>query len=123
MFNERAGDRELGTLLRPGNMVNLQRWLWASRLDLLAAHPVTASVDDWLTALTAAAAAVLHFVQPPGTPDEVQLTVSAVRFEYQASRGTGSARRSWPTTANRPTSASTCSRPRTSGRRPRRRCR
>lgn len=83
--NERAGDRELGTLLRPGNTVNLQRWLWGKQaLDLLAAYPVTASVDDWLTALTPLQPRQYSISSSPlEHPDEVQLTVSAVRFEYQ----------------------------------------
>ena len=83
--NERAGDRELATLLRRGNTVNLQRWLWGKQaLDVLAEYPVTASVDDWLPALTRLRPRQYSIASSPlAHPDEVHLTVSAVRFQYQ----------------------------------------
>jgi len=89
--NERAGDRELATLLRQGNTVNLQRWAWGKQaLDVLAAYPVTASVEDWLAALTRLQPRQYSIASSPlAHPDEVHLTVSAVRFEYQGQQRNG----------------------------------
>ncbi len=83
--NERAGDRELGTLLRQGNTVNLQRWLWGKQaIDVLAEYPVTAPVDDWLTMLPRLQPRQYSISSSPlEHPGEVHLTVSAVRYEYQ----------------------------------------
>ena len=89
--NERAGDRELATLLRQGNSVNLQRWLWGKQaIDVLAAYPVTASTNDWLPALNRLQPRQYSISSSPlAHPDEVQLTVSAVRYEYQGQQRNG----------------------------------
>ena len=89
--NERAGDRELATLLRTGNTVNLQRWLWGKQaIDVLAAYPVTASASDWLPALNRLQPRPYSISSSPlAHPDEVHLTVSAVRFEYQGRQRNG----------------------------------
>ncbi len=83
--NERAGDRELGTLMRQGNTVNLQRWLWGKQaVDVLAQYPVTASVEEWLSVLPRLQPRQYSISSSPlEHPTEVHLTVSAVRFEYQ----------------------------------------
>ena len=83
--NERAGDRELGTLLRQGNTVNLQRWLWGKQaVDVLAEYPVAASVEDWVRVLSRLQPRQYSISSSPlEHPSEVQLTVSAVRYEYR----------------------------------------
>jgi sulfite reductase (NADPH) flavoprotein alpha-component len=83
--NERAGDRELGTLLRQGNTVNLQRWLWGKQaVDVLAQYPVSAPVQDWVSMLPRLQPRQYSISSSPlEHPGEVHLTVSAVRFEYQ----------------------------------------
>ncbi len=90
-IGERAGDRELTTLLRAGNTVNLQRWLWGKQaLDVLAEYPVTASVDEWLPALSRLQPRQYSISSSPlALPGEVHLTVSAVRFEYQGHQRNG----------------------------------
>ena len=83
--NERAGDRELGTLLRPGNTVNLQRWLWGQQaVDVLGRYPVRAPAEDWLAVLPRLQPRPYSISSSPlEHPGEVHLTVSAVRFEYE----------------------------------------
>ena len=83
--NERARDRELGTLLRQGNTVNLQRWLWGKQaVDVLADYPVVAPVEEWLAMLPRLQPRQYSISSSPlEHPGEVHLTVSAVRYEYQ----------------------------------------
>ena len=83
--NDRAGDRELGILLRQGNSVNLQRWLWGKQaVDVLAQYPVTAPVEDWLSMLPRLQPRQYSISSSPlEHPGEVHLTVSAVRYAYQ----------------------------------------
>ncbi len=83
--NERAGDRDLGTLLRTGNTLKLQRWLWGKQaVDVLAQYPVSAPAEDWVSMLPRLQPRQYSISSSPlEHPGEVQLTVSAVRFEYQ----------------------------------------
>ncbi|CAM3132999.1 bifunctional nitrate reductase/sulfite reductase flavoprotein subunit alpha [Skermania piniformis] len=78
---DRAPSAALATVLsRPADFAGWTHGRQA--LDLLAEHPVTASIDDWL--------AVLHPItprlysissSPSDTPDEVAITTSVVRFQ------------------------------------------
>jgi NADPH-dependent sulfite reductase flavoprotein alpha-component len=81
----RSTHRELDTLLRPGNTINLQRWLWGRQsMDLLAEHPVRADLAEWLAALNRLQPRLYSISSSPKlTPREVHLTVSTVRFTHQ----------------------------------------
>lgn len=83
--NERAGDRELGTLLRQGNTVACSAGCGASRRSyVLAEYPVAASVEDWVRVLSRLQPRQYSISSSPlEHPSEVQLTVSAVRYEYR----------------------------------------
>ena len=49
---QRSGDTELAALIRPENKAALADWSWGRQsVDLLAASPVAAEVDEWLTVL------------------------------------------------------------------------
>ena len=89
--NERAGDRDLATLLRAGNTLNLQQWLWGKQLvDVLEQYPVTASAQDWASVLRPLQPRQYSISSSPlAHPDEVHLTVSAVRFQYQGRQRNG----------------------------------
>jgi len=82
---ERAGDRELATLLRRDNRLSLERWLWGKHaVDVLAAYPVRADADAWLGVLKRLQPRQYSISSSPlAVPDEVHLTVSAVRYEFQ----------------------------------------
>ncbi|QAY61872.1 reductase [Microbacterium protaetiae] len=89
--NEHAGDRDLATLLRSDNTLKLQQWLWGRQaIDVLAEYPVTASADAWLTALKRLQPRLYSISSSPlAHPDDVQLTVSAVRFAYEGQQRNG----------------------------------
>ncbi|HEY9413704.1 MAG TPA: bifunctional nitrate reductase/sulfite reductase flavoprotein subunit alpha [Pseudonocardia sp.] len=82
---QRAHDRELDTLLRPGNDINLARWLWGRQsMDLLAEFPVRSELQDWLGVLKRLQPRLYSISSSPKvTPAEVHLTVSAVRYEHK----------------------------------------
>ncbi|RZT83257.1 sulfite reductase (NADPH) alpha subunit [Pseudonocardia sediminis] len=88
---ERAGSHELDTLLRPGNTINLQRWLWGRQsMDLLTEFGVRAGLDEWLGVLKPLAPRLYSISSSPKvTPDEVHLTVSTVRYEHRGKARTG----------------------------------
>lgn len=78
----RSGSEDLSMLLAPDNKQALDKWLWGRQIpDLLTAHPIRASVDDWLSVLSPLAPRQYSISSSPlENPDEVQLTVSAVRY-------------------------------------------
>ncbi|MAB81686.1 MAG: reductase [Microbacterium sp.] len=82
---ERTRDRQLATLLREGNTLNLDKWLWGRQaVDVLAELPVSASADEWLGVLGRLQPRLYSISSSPlVSPHEVELTVSAVRFEHQ----------------------------------------
>ncbi|MDN5915041.1 MAG: molybdopterin-dependent oxidoreductase [Pseudonocardia sp.] len=88
---ERAGRHELNTLLRPGNTINLQRWLWGRQsMDLLTEFGVRADLDEWLGVLKPLVPRLYSISSSPKvTPDEVHLTVATVRYEHQGKARTG----------------------------------
>jgi NADPH-dependent sulfite reductase flavoprotein alpha-component len=84
-IQERAQSRELDTLMRPGNTTNLQAWLWGRQsMDVLAEFPVRAEPAEWLRVLKKLQPRLYSISSSPKlTPDEVHLTVSAVRYQHQ----------------------------------------
>jgi sulfite reductase alpha subunit-like flavoprotein len=82
---QRAHNRELDSLLRPGNDINLQSWLWGRQsMDLLAEFPVRSDLDGWLEVLKRMQPRLYSISSSPKvTPGEVHLTVSAVRYEHK----------------------------------------
>jgi sulfite reductase alpha subunit-like flavoprotein len=88
---ERNGDQALATLRRRENAGRLEQHLWRMQAaDLLQEFPVSADAQAWVDRLSALQPR--HYSissSPKQSPDEVQLTVSVVRFETEAgvSRG------------------------------------
>lgn len=82
---QRAHNRELDTLLRPGNDISLSSWLWGRQsMDLLAEFPVRSDLDDWLGVLKRLQPRLYSISSSPKvTPAEVHLTVSAVRYQHK----------------------------------------
>ncbi|MFE3292030.1 molybdopterin-dependent oxidoreductase [Rhodococcus sp. NPDC059234] len=80
--HERTRDDELAELMKPENKSLLDDWSWGRQsLDLLDRSPVHASVDEWLTVLKPLAPRLYSISSSPKeNPREVQLTVSAVRY-------------------------------------------
>lgn len=84
-LSERAGDAILVERLQEGNKTALKQWLYGKQLvDVLAEYPVRATAHDWL--------AVLKRIQPrlysisssaKANPNQVQLTVATVRYDYR----------------------------------------
>lgn len=88
--HEHTRDEGLAELMKPENKSLLDDWLWGRQsLDLLGRSPVRASVDAWLTVLKPLAPRLYSISSSPKeNPGEVQLTVSAVRYNVH-----GTARR------------------------------
>ena len=77
--------RTLAELLRPENKAALADWSWGRQsVDLLAASPVAAKVDEWLTVLKPLQPRLYSIsCSPKQCPQEVHLTVSPVRYNFQ----------------------------------------
>lgn len=89
-----SGDSELQRLLAPDNKTELQGWLWGRQLvDLLQAYSLRPSLDE-LRSLLKPLQPRLYSISSSAahTPDEVQITVSTVRYRYgqQARHGVAS---------------------------------
>jgi NADPH-dependent sulfite reductase flavoprotein alpha-component len=78
----RTGDVDLEALMLPENRDAFSEWAWGRQtVDLLAEHPVRASVQEWLDVLTPLRPRLYSISSSPRVhPDEIQLTVSAVRY-------------------------------------------
>ncbi|KAA1251735.1 molybdopterin-dependent oxidoreductase [Mycobacterium simiae] len=76
---------QLADLMRPENKAVLANWSWGRQsVDVLAAAPVTASIDDWLKVLKPLQPRLYSISSSPKEhPDEVHLTVSPVRYNFQ----------------------------------------
>ena len=85
---ERSESRELKTLLGEDRQDELKDYLWGRQLaDLLAAFPIRASADEFVAGLKRMQPRLYSISSSPKAhPDEVHLTVSAVR--YGARKGT-----------------------------------
>ncbi|GAB93496.1 bifunctional nitrate reductase/sulfite reductase flavoprotein subunit alpha [Gordonia rhizosphera] len=88
---ERSGDEDLRTLATPGNKDDLNGWAWGRQsVDLLNAYPVTASADEWLSVMKPIAPRSYSISSSPlQSPDEVQLTVSTVRYNVHGTPRSG----------------------------------
>nr|BFF11695.1 bifunctional nitrate reductase/sulfite reductase flavoprotein subunit alpha [Microbacterium flavescens] len=82
---ERNPDPTLATLLRRENKGRLEQFLWSMHaVDLLRAFPVRAEAAEWMPVLKRLQPRQYSISSSPKTsPDEVQLTVSVVRFETE----------------------------------------
>ncbi|MBD0862257.1 molybdopterin-dependent oxidoreductase [Gordonia sp. zg691] len=79
---DRSGADELRTLVAAGNKQGFNDWSWGRQsVDVLAEHPVVAGVEDWLQVLKPIVPRSYSISSSPfENADEVQLTVSAVRY-------------------------------------------
>jgi len=87
---ERGHDTELAELLRPENKAALSDWMWGRQsVDVLAATPVRATVEDWLGVLKPLTPRMYSISSAcVDNAAEVHLTVGAVRYECRGvSRG------------------------------------
>ncbi len=78
----RTGDVDLEAMMLPENRGAFDEWAWGRQsVDLLAEHPVRATVQEWLEVLTPLRPRLYSISSSPRQhPDEIQLTVSAVRY-------------------------------------------
>src|SRR5690606_4430744 len=70
-----SGSAELAKLLRPGNRIELERWLWGRQaMDVIAEYPFKAPLDEWMGVLTRLQPRLYSISSSPKTdPREVQL--------------------------------------------------
>jgi len=82
---QRSGDNELATLMKPENKSALADWTWGRQsVDLLAALPVAASIEEWMKVLKPLQPRLYSISSSPKeNPREVHLTVSPVRYNFQ----------------------------------------
>ncbi|TQC50306.1 reductase [Rhodococcus sp. WS4] len=87
----RTQDTELARLLRPQNKIALQQWLWGRQsMDVLAQYAVDADADEWLGVLKRLQPRLYSISSSPKVdPGEVQLTVSAVRYNHEGKNRSG----------------------------------
>lgn len=79
---QRTADADLAELMKPENKSALKDWSWGRQsVDVLGQSSVRASVDEWLTVLKPLQPRLYSISSSPkASPREVQLTVSAVRY-------------------------------------------
>ncbi|MFF1388852.1 molybdopterin-dependent oxidoreductase [Rhodococcus erythropolis] len=80
--HQRTRDADLAELMKPENISTLKDWSWGRQsVDVLAQSPVRASTDEWLSLLKPLQPRLYSISSSPKeNPREVQLTVSAVRY-------------------------------------------
>ncbi|MFY2787774.1 molybdopterin-dependent oxidoreductase [Rhodococcus sp. MALMAid1271] len=80
--HRRTEDDDLESMLHPDNKHALFDWMWGRQsIDVLLAHPVRASVEEWLGVLKPLQPRLYSISSSPKeNPNEVQVTVSAVRY-------------------------------------------
>jgi sulfite reductase (NADPH) flavoprotein alpha-component len=89
--SERSASRGLSALLAPERKNDLKRWSYGKQpVDLLYEFPIQASIAEWLGVLKRLQPRSYSISSSPKTcPDQVQLTVSTVRYtcEGRSRRG------------------------------------
>ncbi|MCW4354157.1 bifunctional nitrate reductase/sulfite reductase flavoprotein subunit alpha [Hoyosella sp. YIM 151337] len=90
-LTERNGDPVLAKVTRPGNRVELDRFLWGKQaVDVIREFPVRADVIEWMSVLKRLQPRLYSISSSPKvSPDEVQLTVSVVRYENERGSARG----------------------------------
>lgn len=80
--HSRTRDADLERLLLPENKSALSDWTWGRQsVDVLTHLPVRAGIDEWLEVLSPLQPRLYSISSSPKVdPDEVQLTVSTVRY-------------------------------------------
>ncbi|WP_143690189.1 bifunctional nitrate reductase/sulfite reductase flavoprotein subunit alpha [Williamsia sterculiae] len=80
---ERSGNGQLATLLRRDNKNELAKWMWGRHaVDLLRAFPIEATPTEWTETLGGLQPRQYSISSSPReSPQEVQLTVSVVRYD------------------------------------------
>jgi len=80
--HQRTRDADLAELMKPENISTLKDWSWGRQsVDVLAQSPVRASTEEWLSLLKPLQPRLYSISSSPKeNPREVQLTVSAVRY-------------------------------------------
>ncbi len=88
---ERNGDAALARLMRSETASGLEQFLWTKQaVDLLADFPVQASAQEWIGVLKRLQPRQYSISSSPKTsPDEIQLTVSVVRYETESGTARG----------------------------------
>lgn len=88
---DRTTDSALSGLLRRENKGRLEQYLWGMQgVDVLQAFPVAADPQEWVDVLGRLQPRQYSISSSPKTsPDEVQLTVSVVRFRTETGRERG----------------------------------
>ncbi|NLE81038.1 MAG: reductase, partial [Rhodococcus sp.] len=88
---DRTHDTELARLLRPNNKIALQQWMWGRQaMDVIAEFGVKAEAHEWMTILKRLQPRLYSISSSPKTDaGEVQLTVSAVRYDHEGLSRTG----------------------------------
>ncbi|MFZ2527457.1 MAG: bifunctional nitrate reductase/sulfite reductase flavoprotein subunit alpha [Rhodococcus sp. (in: high G+C Gram-positive bacteria)] len=88
---KQSDSAELGKLLRTGNKIELQRWLYGRQaMDVIAEFPFKAPIEEWMPVLTRLQPRMYSISSSPKTdPREVQLTVSVVRYAYEGHERAG----------------------------------
>ncbi|ALJ20336.1 bifunctional nitrate reductase/sulfite reductase flavoprotein subunit alpha [Microbacterium sp. No. 7] len=88
---ERSGDGRLATLLRRENAERLEQFLWCMQaIDVLHEFPARATAEEWVGVLRRLQPRQYSISSSPKTdPDEVQLTVSVVRYRTERDRARG----------------------------------
>ncbi|MEO9327223.1 bifunctional nitrate reductase/sulfite reductase flavoprotein subunit alpha [Gordonia aurantiaca] len=81
-IGERSRSDELERLVAPGNKGVFNEWSWGRQsVDVLVDHPIRADLEEWMTVLKPLAPRSYSISSSPlESPDEVQLTVAAVRY-------------------------------------------
>ncbi|MGV8871821.1 MAG: molybdopterin-dependent oxidoreductase [Rhodococcus sp. (in: high G+C Gram-positive bacteria)] len=80
--HRRTANDDLESMLHPDNRLALSDWMWGRQsIDVLAAQPVRASAEEWLGVLKPLQPRLYSISSSPKeNPSEVQVTVSAVRY-------------------------------------------
>ncbi|MCK8672135.1 bifunctional nitrate reductase/sulfite reductase flavoprotein subunit alpha [Rhodococcus sp. HM1] len=88
---KQSDSAELGKLLRPGNKIELQQWLYGKQaMDVISEFPFKAPIEEWMPILTRLQPRMYSISSSPRTdPREVQLTVSVVRYAYEGHERAG----------------------------------